>query len=89
MRGHCTFTGVAKMKKTDNTRKWQPTSVFLSGKFHGTEKPARLPSPWGHKELDTTSVTKSPPPPPNVGKDTELSVLSYIAGVSVKWNNRY
>ena len=33
-------------------------------------------------------VTKTPPPP-NVGKDTELFVLSYIAGMSVKWNNQY
>ena len=30
------------------SRKWQPTPVFLPGKFHGQR------SPWGHKELDTT-----------------------------------
>ena len=32
-------------------RKWQPTPVFLPGKFHGQR---RLYSPWGHKELAMT-----------------------------------
>ena len=36
-------------------RKWQPTSVFLPGKFHGQRKLASF-SPWGHKELDTTEL---------------------------------
>ena len=33
-------------------RKWQPTSVFLLGKYHG---PGGLVdySPWGRKESDT------------------------------------
>ena len=34
-------------------RKWQPTPVFLSGKFQGQRKLAGY-DPWGHKELDTT-----------------------------------
>ena len=34
-------------------RKWQPTSVFLPGKFHG-QRNLEGHSPWGHKELDTT-----------------------------------
>ena len=34
-------------------RKWQPTTVFLPGKFHG-ERSLVGYSPWGHKELDTT-----------------------------------
>ena len=29
-------------------KKWLPTPVFLSGKFHGKR------SPWGRKELNTT-----------------------------------
>ena len=34
-------------------RKWQPTPVFLPGKFHGQRSLVGY-SPWGHKELDTT-----------------------------------
>ena len=32
-------------------RKWQPTPVFLPGKFHGQRS---LAGAWGCKELDTT-----------------------------------
>ena len=32
---------------------WQPTSVFLPGKFHG-QRSLVGSSPWGHKELNTT-----------------------------------
>ena len=34
-------------------RKWQPTPVFLPGKFHGQRNLAGY-SPWGCKELNTT-----------------------------------
>ena len=34
-------------------RKWQPTPVFLPGKFHGWRSLVGY-SPWGRKELDTT-----------------------------------
>ena len=34
-------------------RKWQPTPVFLPGKFQGERRLAGY-SPWGHKESDTT-----------------------------------
>ena len=34
-------------------KKWQPTSVFLSGKSHRQRSLAGY-SPWGHKELDMT-----------------------------------
>ena len=34
-------------------RKWQPTPVFLPGKFQGHRSLAHY-SPWGHKELDMT-----------------------------------
>ena len=33
--------------------KWQPTPVFLPGKFHGQRTPVGYSS-WGHKESDTT-----------------------------------
>ena len=33
-------------------RKWQPTPVFLPGKFHGQRSLACY-SPWGRKESDT------------------------------------
>ena len=35
------------------SRKWQPTQVFLPGKFHGQRSLAGC-SPWGHKKSDTT-----------------------------------
>ena len=35
------------------SRKWQPTPVFLLGKFHGQRSLVGY-SPWGHKELDMT-----------------------------------
>ena len=34
-------------------RAWQPTPVFLPGKFHGQRGLAGY-SPWGHKESDVT-----------------------------------
>ena len=34
-------------------RYWQPTPVFLPGKFHGQRNLA-VYSPWGHKESDMT-----------------------------------
>ena len=33
-------------------RKWQPTPIFLPGKFHGQWSMEGY-SPWGHKELGT------------------------------------
>ena len=34
-------------------KKWQPTPVFLPGKFHGQRRLASC-SPWNRKESDTT-----------------------------------
>ena len=42
-----------RVRKILSSRKWQPTSVFLSGKFHGQRNLA-LYSPWGLREVDTT-----------------------------------
>ena len=44
------------------SRKWQPTSVFLPGKFHGNRSLLGY-SPRGHKESDMTEHT----PPGNNG----------------------
>ena len=38
-------------------RKWQPTPVFLPGKFHGERSLAGY-STRGHKELDTNKHTR-------------------------------
>ena len=38
------------------SRKWQPTPVFLPGKFHGQKSLVGY-SPWGCKELDITEHT--------------------------------
>ena len=37
-------------------KEWQPTPVFLTGKFHGQRSMVHY-SPWGHKESDTTEMT--------------------------------
>ena len=39
-------------------RAWQPTPVFLPGEFHGQRSLVGY-SPWGHKELDTTTFSKT------------------------------
>ena len=39
-------------------RKWQPTPVFLPGKFHGQKSLAGY-SPWVCKESDTTEHTRT------------------------------
>ena len=39
-------------------RKCQPTPVFLLGESHGQRSLLGY-SPWGHKESDTTEVTKA------------------------------
>ena len=44
----------AWVRKILGRRRWQSTPVFLPGKFHGQRSLAGY-SPWGHKELDTTS----------------------------------
>ena len=45
-------TQVRSLGQEDPRRKkWQPTSVFLPGKFHGQRDLAGY-SPWGHKESD-------------------------------------
>ena len=41
------------IKKIPWSKKWQPTSVFVPGKFHGQRRLAGY-SPWGHKESDMT-----------------------------------
>ena len=41
------------MGKSPWSRKWQPTPVFLPGKFHGKRSMAGY-SPWSHKESDMT-----------------------------------
>ena len=41
------------VRKISRRRKWQPTPVFLPGKFHGWRSLVGY-SPWGHKESDTT-----------------------------------
>ena len=37
--------------------KWQPTPVFMLGKFHGQRNQVGY-SPWDHKEWDMTKVTE-------------------------------
>ena len=39
------------------SRKWQPTSAFLAGEFHGQRSLAGY-RPWGRNELDMTEATQ-------------------------------
>ena len=61
-------------------RKWQPTPVFLPGKFHG-QKNLVVYSPRGHKESDTTGQLSTHPLGTNKtiflsGKNNRSSVIS-------------
>ena len=44
------------VRKIPWSRKWQPSPVFLPGKFHRQRSLAGY-SPWGHKESDMTEHT--------------------------------
>ena len=55
-RGHKRHGFDPLVGKTPWRRAWQPTPVFLLGKFHGQRNLAGY-SPWGHKESDTTEAT--------------------------------
>ena len=46
------YPGVGKISWS---REWQPTPVFLPGKFHG-ERSLVGYSSWGHKESDTIEM---------------------------------
>ena len=62
-------------------RKWQPTSVFLSGESHGQR---RLPgySPWGHQELDMTEATQHNTALECMEKNSEfLLSISCLSGI--------
>ena len=45
------------VRKIPWRRKWQPTPVFLPGKFRGQRSLVGY-SPWGRKEQDTTKTTQ-------------------------------
>ena len=38
--------------------KWQPTPIFLPGKFHGQSSPVGY-SPWGPREADTAECART------------------------------
>ena len=47
------------VRKIPWRREWQPTPVFLPGKFHGQRSLVGY-SPWGGKELDMTEAIEHP-----------------------------
>ena len=53
-RRSCSF--YTRIGKIPWSRKWQPVSVFLPGKFHGQKNLVGY-SPWGCKELDPTVMS--------------------------------
>ena len=59
----CVFSpGVGKIPWR---RKWQPTPVFLWGKFHGQRNHAADYSPWGSQESDMTQQLNNSNKKPN------------------------
>ena len=54
--GHDWMTSLSLFTFMPWRRQWQPTPVFLPGKFHGQRRLAGC-SPQGHKESDTADVT--------------------------------
>ena len=56
-------------------RKWQPTPVFLPGKFHGQSSLTGY-SPWGHRESDTTEQVSMHTHPVFSAPRVEKTVLS-------------
>ena len=65
-------------------RKWQPTPVFLPGKFHRQRNLAGY-SPWGHKESATTEHFSTSGPAPSVGRtDTPTLPLAFLVTQMVK-----
>ena len=60
---------------------WQPTPVFLPGKFHGHRSLAGY-SPWGHKELDTTKATSHTHTHTHLPKSGTLAHPLSLASVS-------
>ena len=55
-RRHNRLGFVLWVRKIPWSRKWQPTPVFLPGKFHRQKSLVGF-RPWDHKELDTTEHT--------------------------------
>ena len=47
--------GLIPARKISWRRKWQPTLVFLLGKFHGQRSLVDY-SPWGHKECPLSEI---------------------------------
>ena len=51
--GNVHHAQLSRPNPEDWSRKWQPTPVFLHGKFH-KQRSLVYCSPWGHTELSTT-----------------------------------
>ena len=52
------------------SREWQPTPVFLPGKFYG-QRSLEGYNPWGHKELDMTEHIQQEYSQPSTFLDSE------------------
>ena len=65
----CGFT--PWVRKIPWSKKWQPSPVFLPGKFHGQRSLSGC-SPWGCKELDMTGQLN------NSNKGVRLDVFVYV-----------
>ena len=75
-------------------RKWQPTPVFLLGKFHGQR--GAWWGPWGSKELDMTEPVSTgfsldvfllSPTFPTCGLASQTIMVS-VRGLSISWKKK-
>ena len=66
------------VKKIPWSRKWQPTTVFLPGRFHGQRSLVGY-SPWFHKESDTTEQLSTQ------AHETQQLSLSHEVSTVLEW----
>ena len=66
------------------SRKWQPTPVFLPGKFHG-QKNLVGSRPWDHKESDMTEHTHTPTHTPHPHTHIPLGSMRVLMSMRASW----
>ena len=69
------------VRKIPWRRKWQPTLVFLSGKFHGQKSLVGY-SPWNCKEPDTAEHTCT-----HTHTHTHIYIYAFVLSCSIVFNS--
>ena len=74
--------------KIPGRRKWQPTPVFLSGKFHGQRSLVGY-HPWGCKRVGHNLVTKQQEAPTSKGSNWEKKPAFLMEDYACKITHGY